>query len=203
MRLNYINPEFFTIRFKRSPKIWTIDQIHDLWNRACERGAKRQFAISSYIGEIVKEIPKNDRGEHIVYFYSGNGSLSCYNFRYNSDFRSHAYSTSSVEFSKDKVAGRNEKLEFLLSNEKAFEMGQKFYELKKLSTYQHEKVKQILWNEVNEKLRKQFKELHPPNIFTITIGDSKYYVKTDDQHRYGYLQFHFGGVCTDLSINIK
>ncbi len=205
MRLNYINPEFFTVRFKRSPKMWTIEQMHDLWNRSCLRGAKRQRDISSYIKEIVREIPKNDRGEHIVYFYSTDGSLHCYKFSYNSEFRSHAYSIDSVQFSKDKVSARNEKIEFILTNEKAFEMGQKFHQLKKLSTYQHDRVKQALWETINDKLRKHFKEkeIHPPSIFTINIGDSKYYVKTDDQHRYGYMVFHYGGVCIDDSINIK
>ena len=159
MRCNFLQAELFEFRFKRKPNMWTIEQVHDLWTRACERGSKRQADITSCIKNIVKEIPKNDKGQHIVYFYYKNDThVSSYTFTYHHNFKSHGYITDTVRFSKDKVVARDEKLDFILSKERAFEMGQEFYSLKKMETSLHCLVMNIMWEMVENKLRKQFKE---------------------------------------------
>jgi len=127
-RVNFLwnNKSYFEHKFKRNPKVWTIEEVHDLWKRACARSNSRWKIISDYTKEIVKHIPKNDRGEYVVYFkHDKSPKLMQYKFSYNRDWKSYGVSTDTVSFSN-----REEKLEFFTANELAFEMGQKYYELK-------------------------------------------------------------------------
>lgn len=207
MKVNFYNhKELFEWKFKRVPKIWTVEQIHDLWLRAEERGSKKYADSSAYIQEIVKEIPKNERGEHVVYFYHRRDNSLCkYSLSYHRDWKCYGISQGHVEFSKDKVAGRDEKITFLLTNQRAFEMGQRYHELDGMKSNLQYRVKAILWQIIEDKLRDHYKKLdtNPPDVFTINIGDYKYYVKTDEQHRHGWLKFHWGGEVIDESIKIE
>lgn len=205
MKVNFYNPEIFKYKFKREPKVWTIDQIHDLWERACVRAGKRQSESSAYLREIVKEVPKGANGEHIAYFKrEGDVRISRFKFSYHRDFKSYGVSTDTLEFSKDIVKGRDEKIDFLLTNQRAFEMGQKYYELQKMLTNYQYRVKQILWEMVESKLQDHYKKLdkNPPDISIIEIGGSKYYVQVDDQNRYGYLKFHLRGCVSNDTIKL-
>lgn len=214
MRANFISysgwpdsDEMFTKRFKRKMKVWTIESIHELWERACVRAGKRQSESSDYLQEIVKEVPKNDRGEHVVYFKQKgdeNGRIFQYKISYHKDWKGYGVSTDLLEFSKDKVQGRDEKITFLLTNQEAFEMGQKYHELNLMKTNLQHRVKHILWEMVEDKLRDHYKKIdqNPPDISIIEIGGSKYYVKVDEQHRYGWLKFHWAGCVTDDTIKL-
>ena len=196
------NSEYFERRFKRKPKVWTIEEIHSLWQGACVRSEARWKIISDYTKEIVNQIPKNDRGEHVIYFkHDKNSTLMQYKFSYHRDWKSYGVSTDTVSFST-----REEKLEFFTANELAFEMGQKYYELKKMSSDLNHKVKYFMWEMVEAKLQKHFRDLDviPPDVFVIDISDRKYYVELDTQHRYGgYLKFHFKGECTEGSLKLE
>jgi len=203
-RVNFLwnNKSYFEHKFKRNPKVWTIEEVHDLWKRACARSNSRWKIISDYTKEIVKHIPKNDRGEYVVYFkHDKSPKLMQYKFSYNRDWKSYGVSTDTVSFSN-----REEKLEFFTANELAFEMGQKYYELKKLSSDMNYKVRHFMWELIEAKLQKHFKDLDvmPPEIFIIDIADKKYYVELDTQHRYrGYMRFHFKGECVEGSLKLE
>ncbi len=203
-KVNFLwhNLGYFEHRFKRKPKTWTIEEIHDLWKRATDRSNARRKIIADYTKEIVEHIPKNDRGEHIVYFKHDSGDrLMQYKLSYNRDWKSHGVSTDTVSFST-----REEKLEFFTANELAFEMGQKYYELKKMSSDMHYRVRHFMWELIEAKLQKHFKNLDviPPDILIIDIADKKYYVELDTQHRYcGYMKFHFKGECVESSLKLE
>ena len=82
-------------------------------------------------------------------------------------------------------------------------MGQKFYDLYQMESHLHWVVYQVLWGEIEEKLQKRFKNDIPGEVFTIDICGDKYYVKTDDQYRYGsYKKFKLAGLVTGESIKI-
>lgn len=183
MKLNYLNRELFIWKFKREPKDWTLDEIHDLWVRARERYNIRQKDITDYIGQIVSEIPKNESNEHIVYFQNGD-RLCQYTFRYNDLFKSFGYSQ---DISPSKT--RDDKLNLILSNGKAFEMGQHFRFLTRMSTNQHYKVERILEELLNDRLRKIFKDKRPPKTFLIEISNRQYFVESDLTNGFGFLSF--------------
>ena len=117
--MNFKNSELFKFRFKREPKKWSLDQIQDLWERSEFRAKERQKIISSVYDKIINEIPKNSNNKKVVYFTKGEVVYQ-YEFSFNSEFKSWGYSTSRVDFSKSKEICRNEKIEFILSNSRAF-----------------------------------------------------------------------------------
>lgn len=200
------NNKWFEDKFNRKPKEWSIEQIHALYERAKKRSNKRWKTKSDFIKEIVSKIPKNNKGEHVIYFYNpkDKNNIYQYNFKYNNDYKSYSIGRDRVEFSKDIVAGRQEKLDFILSHDDSFELGQKYHDLDKMCSYLEHRVMRILWMLVEDKLRDHFKKTDtlPKSVFIIDIGPKKYYVKIDDQHRFGYMKFHLGGEYTDEIIKI-
>lgn len=64
---------------KRRPVEKTLE--HDLWRRSEKRADKRNIIVSKCIDEIVKEIPKNSNGYHIVYF-DWDDKIYQYSFKY-------------------------------------------------------------------------------------------------------------------------
>jgi hypothetical protein len=195
---------WFEQKFKRKPKNWTFEEIHDLWIRVGERSEKRRQELLRYQDLIIKEIPKNDKGERLLYFMLRD-DLYSYNFRYRDDFKSYGVSTNLVRFSTDKITARSEKIDFIISNEKQFEMGKQYRYLDKMCSHKHYRVFEILWRNVEEYLQKSFKDLPylKTDVFIISISNKKYYVKVDEQHRFSYKKFHFGGEVTDGEIVIS
>ena len=81
--------------------------------------------------------------------------------------------TDRLTFSKDPVRGRDEKIEFILNNEKVFEMGEKYRQLDRMLSYLHYNIFDLLWYEVEEFLRKEFKEVKyfKEDVIKISIGN--------------------------------
>jgi hypothetical protein len=189
MRANFITYDncsnFFEKKFKRKLKTWSINDVHDLWVRACKRSDIRQNEKSNFIRQIVEEIPMNDRKEHVIYF-NHNKNIHCYKISWNSDWKSYGISQGRVE-----LKTRDEKLTFILAKDKEFEMGHRYYHLDYMTTQLQWRIKEILWRMVEEKLREKFKNTTKiPDIFILDIGSKKYFIELDNQHRYGYCKFH-------------
>ncbi len=188
-RLPTDGQDIFFGKFKRKFKDWTIDELHDLWLRTCSRASIRQKEKSDFIDEVVKEIPKNDRGRHIIYFYHRNDKKNThqYEISWNHDWKGYGISQNRVE-----LKTRDEKLTFILAKQREFELGQKYHHLDYMCTRAQYYVKDILWRMVEEKLQAKFKDSANtiPDIFILDIGSKKYFIELDSQHRYGYLRFH-------------
>lgn len=192
-KLNFQQEELFKFRFKREPKKWTIEDVHELWLRTLTRADEVRSVITSIRKKITKEIKPNERGQYIVYCDSGfYGRTEKIEFSWHNDWRSYGISRDLLEFSKDIKLARQEKIDFLIQNERAFELGSEYNEACKYQSNINYKVGHILNEMVQDKLRKYFKDIdsNPPKVLTIKIGDYEYYVKSDEQHRYGnYLVF--------------
>lgn len=180
LQVNFRNKELFRYKFKRDPKTWTLDEIHALWIKACERHEIRRQQIIDYTNQIVSEIPKNDKNEHIIYFYKGK-DIYQYNFSYYKGWNSYGVSSNLIN-----LKTRDEKLSFILSNDKAFEMGQKYNELVYMRTYQQNKIKNIMCDIIQDKLRKKYKDQQPPDILIMEIGDKKYFISSEMKHSYWF-----------------
>ena len=200
-KVNFQEKELFSYRFKREPKSWTLEEIQDLWERSRIRGKKRQSMVSKVYDKIVNEIPKNENRKKVIY-YTENDKVYKYEFSYTPQFKSWGYSTGRVEFSKDKSKARDEKIQFILSNDRAFELGREFRDIQKYRTRLEYRVKQIFVNLIEDKLKKVYKDKFPPDITVVKVGDQKYYFAVDNQHRYDYLQFHFKGLAVDNTIEL-
>ena len=184
------NPEFFKLRFGREAKRWSIEQIHDLWLRACERGNVRRKELCDYIQEIVKEITADDRGYHKVYFTHRKrpDGVCYYSFKYEPMFKSHSYSNNDF-----KIETRDDKLVSMLGG-KPFEMGQKFHELEGMSTSLQHRVKHIMWTLIEDQLREKFKNEIPSSVFIIKIGNKRYNVIPKERYSY----YHTFELCDEV-----
>jgi hypothetical protein len=186
MRLNQENP-YYKIKFGRKPKEWTIEMVHDLWVRAKDRSDKKRQDVRNCLDEIirtVKPFDKNYRGDNEYRVFYTNGKDTCYYTISKSELGGHGYSHDILKF-KD----RDDKLTFLLSNQNAFELGQKFHDLNKLCSYQHGRVGKILSEMLNTYLRNNFKDYGGFNeVMTIRISNKSYYIKVDNSS-YPYKKF--------------
>lgn len=187
-RLNYQrfygNTDFFKMKFKREPKNWTIESVHDLYIKALDRHTVRQNLVISCIDRIVNEVQEFEKDKRKIYF-TKEGKIYQRELSRMTEYDSWGIrSADLVKFSTNsKIVDRNEKLEFLLSNEKAFELGELYESLQGNTKFIHFRVKEILSEMVQESLREKFKDIESPNILTVKIGDKKYYVECDDQYR--------------------
>jgi hypothetical protein len=177
---------YYEVKFGRTPKIRTIEMVHDLWIRAKIRSDKKRKDLIDCIDEIIKNVDpfkKDYRGDDEFRVFYNNGKYTCYYTISKSRLGGYGYSNDVLEFKN-----RDDKLTFLLSNQN-FELGQKFHELNKLSSYQHGRVEQILSDMLNKYLQDNFKELTGFNeIMTIKISDKSYYVNVDSSN-YPYKKF--------------
>ena len=180
MLLNF-EKSWFENNFGRKAKVWTIEMVHDLWLKTKERGDSRRKDLTDCIHEVVKNVEpfsKNyrDDNEYRVYYNSGD-NVCYYNISKSILGFGYGYSRDIVKF-----ASRDEKLTFLLSNQKAFDLGQKMYRLEKLCSNQHYRVREILNKMIEEKLKKRLKEYDRNDVIVIQISDKSYFVKVDNSH---------------------
>lgn len=152
MRLNCENP-WFEMKFKRKAKVWTLEMIHELWLKTIERTKIRREQFTSCINEIVNTIePEVERDEKIYRVYFLRKSQVHYYQITKSQFTDgYGYRRELLNF-----ADRDQKLKFLLSNEKSFELGEKMNNLETLLSYQHSKIKSILSDRLHKYLLDEF-----------------------------------------------
>jgi len=196
VKFNQFESELFGFKFNREPKIWSIEQVEDLWIRSCERAKKRSLLSRKVYDRIINEIPKNDKGQKLVYFKE-KGIIYQYAFTWTQSFNSWGYSWNQVRFSDNKGKARDEKIDFILSNDKSFELGEEYRSTKKMECKLQRRVLSIMCEMVEDKLKDIYKGKYPPDITQVKIGDNKYYFEVDSEHRYDYLKFHFKGKVDD------
>jgi len=178
MRLNCENP-WFEMKFKRKAKVWTLEMIHELWIKTIERTKIRREQFSDCINEIVNTIePEIERDEKVyrVYYFK-NSEIRYYQISKSQFTEGHSYRKEVLKF-----ADRDEKLKFLLSNNKSFDLGEKIHNLENLLSYQHNKVKNILSDRLhkhllNDFVRKgHFNPLNDLKTIIVKIQDKSYFV---------------------------
>lgn len=201
-KTNFSYPDAFKFRFKRDPKFWTLEQVQDLWLRTEKRSSERRRMISEVYDKIINEIPTINNKKVVYFMREGRENLYKYEFSYHREYKCWGHSQSVVEFSKEKVRGRDEKIEFLLANSRAFELGQEFYEVKKYESKINYTVRSIFIEMMEDGLKSFYKGKLPNDISVVQVGDEKYYFAVDEQHRYDYLKFHFKGRVSDNIIKL-
>ena len=200
MLLNF-EKSWFEHNFGRKAKVWTIEMVHDLWLKTKERSEVRRKDLTDCIEDIVKSVEpfsKNYRGDNEYRVYYNSGVNTCYyNISKSRLGFGYAYSRDIVKFGT-----RDEKLTFLLSNQKAFDLGEKMFRLEKLCSNQHYRVKEVLNKMIEEKLRKKLTEYDRNDVITVQISDRSYFVKVDSSH-FPYKSFELlNEVTTETTIKI-
>lgn len=174
MRANYKNADLFEFKFGRKCKVWTIEQLHDLWIKAKERTQKRKQLLSDCIRDIVENITPDKDGVRKVYHTGQHGVIQV-SFKYNKYYKSQGFSSEIL-----KKNTREDRLEFLLANEIAFQKGEAFNKIYVLQTYLDSVIKEIMWDDINVKLAEKIDGYSTNIILKIRISDREYYVMTTD-----------------------
>lgn len=187
--VNFLRKWEFECKFKRNPRSWSFKELHDLYFRAKERADKRRKEFSEFIDMIINEIEPNEKNEHRVYFHRDGGIACMYSIR-KDDYFGFSYSTNQVNFSKDVVKGREEKIEFILSKQKQFEFGEELRRLEKMKSSFDRHVFDIIGQALDEKLCERYKKVknyNVPKVIKVKLGDVVYYAALDrDSRNSGY-----------------
>jgi hypothetical protein len=186
--VNFLRRWQFECKFDRDPKTWSFKELHDLYIRAKERADRRRKEFSEFIDKIINEVEPNEKGEHHVYLERENGTYM-YSIRKDENF-GWSYSTNYVTFSKDVVEAREEKIDFLLNNQRKFELGEKLRKLDKMKSVFDRHVFGIIEEALNEKLCEKFKKVKNhlvPKVIKVDLGGTVYYAALDrDSRNSGY-----------------
>jgi hypothetical protein len=187
--VNFLRRWDFECKFGRDPKTWSFKELHDLYLRAKERADRRRKDFSDFIDKIINEVDPNEKNEHRVYFNRDGGIAYMYSIRKDDHF-GWSYSTNQVTFSKDIVLGREEKIEFILSNQRQFELGEELRRLEKMKSSFDRHVFGIMEEAMDEELRIRYKKLKNydvPKVIKVNLGGTVYYAALDrDSRSSGY-----------------
>lgn len=186
--VNFLRRWEFECKFDRDPKTWSFKQLHDLYIRAKERADRRRKEFSEFIDKIISELEPNDKGYYQVYF-DREGTTSMYSIRKDEHF-AWACSIDRVTFSKEPVLAREEKIDFLLNNERKFELGEELRRLENMKSVFDRHVFGIIEEAANEKLCEKFKKTKNqlvPKVIKVDLGGNIYYAAlTKDSRNSGY-----------------
>jgi len=200
--VNFFYPEIFERKFNRKPKSWTVEQLHDLYLRAKERAEKRWDKTQKIMDEIQKEIFSHDNKTKVYFYQTLRGETYLRNYEFNWKGLYNKYTSYSI--GDPKLNNREERLDFLIANVRAFELGQEFYESKTLDDMAWRtmwKVKDIFWQVLERKLRFLYKDKVVKETLIIEVSGHKYFVHVDNGHGYPSfrLQNEFDGEITKVS----
>ncbi len=200
--VSFFYPEVFEYKFKRKPKDWSLEQLHDLYLRTKERAEKRWELSQSIMDTIQKEIVQFDNKTKVYFYQTTRDTTFLRNYEFTWKNKHTKYTSWSI--GDPKLNNREERLDFLIANVRAFELGQQFYESKTLEDMAWRtmwKVKDILWQVMEKKLRTLYESKVVKETLIVEVSGHKYFVHVDNG--YGYpsfrLQNEFDGEIIKLS----
>ena len=198
-KINFKFPEVFRFKFNREPRMWSIEQLHDLYLRTKDRSQKRMKISRDIVEKIKSEIipDSSESGinykSYLVYFYQKYSNGDTYLRQYKLTFHENR-DTYSYSINDPKMKTREERIVFILANGRAFELGQEFYEAKRMEDMGWKSmwvVKGVMWGEIENKLRKKYNQngiysqgIYAPDTLVIQIGDKQYFVHVDNSRGY-------------------
>lgn len=201
--------DLFEYRFKRKCKEWTIEDVHALWLKACERTEKRKAVSRELYDRIVEEMAPGHKKNFKIYQDDPEVDYTYeYSFRWDDGWNGYGVSSNTVKFSDDTKIARDEKIDFLIANEKAYKWGRLYSQDQKNRPKFHFIVMEVLFKMIENKLREHFKNSDdtPKPIFKIAISDKQYYIiaSGDGLHfKNNYVKFEFGGEVEENEIKLE
>lgn len=187
-----VSPESYEYKFGRKPKVRTIKELNTLYINSRKRSDFKQSVILGIIDEIVEKIPLTTtgrgRGQHITYFNGHDNVLYQYEMSYNPAWDSYGTSYNRVKFEGSVEQIRDQKLDFLLSNEMAFELGEKYNRNRNYNMHLHNRVKYYLVEAITKQLEIIYKEINfldIPKVIPVSIDECQY-IFTLDGNSSGY-----------------
>ena len=183
--------------YQRIIKQRSIKEIYDLYIRAKERSEARLHVIGDIIDEIVEKIPLtgNHSKKHITYFQHDDVFYQ-YEMSYNKEWESYGTSFNIVKFEGTVEEIRKQTIDFIITNDLAFELGEKYRKYEYYNKRLHLRVMHYLDEAIKKDLEvvyKDFRVLDIPDIIPVNVGNTKLiYGKDGVSSRY-YKRFNLIG----------
>lgn len=199
-RFNWKMIDSFKYKFKRSPKLRTIQEVHSLYIRAIERSSRKSSELLDCMNEIVENIEPVS-GKYTTYFYNDN-ILYEYSMSYNSSYESFGVSCDRVRFDIGSIGNmREKKINFVLNSIVSIKLGEKYRRLSNSNRYYHNVVRCAFEDMLITILDERFKDVKSSkmsSIIPIIIDNRRYIFRIDDSSSYGlYKKFIFLGESKD------
>jgi hypothetical protein len=117
--------------------------------------------------------------------------------RYEESYDSYGTSYERVKFDEGRVTEiRDKKIHFILNNQKALELGEKYHRLSAANRHFHYIVRDAFETMLIDILEKKFKDvkaINLPNPIPVIVGGKRYVFTTDPQSYGTYKKFIFLG----------
>jgi hypothetical protein len=189
-----MNLELFKIKFGRDKRHRSIKEIHDLYIRAKIRSSLKQSVIRDIINEIVEKIPlttRYGREKHITYFYE-NDILYQYEMSYEHEWDSIGISSNRVEFNGTVEEIRTQTINFVISEDLSFELGEKYNKNQYFNRNLHRRVMHYLIKAITRNLDEIYKDVSVviiPDIIPVNIDNHQYIFHADKNSSRYYKNF--------------
>lgn len=189
---------YYNFKLRKDKRQRSIKEIHDLYIRSKNRSESRKSVIWNIINEIVEKIPPTDyRGtkKYITYFYN-NDILYQYEMTYEKEWDSYGISSNRVEFEGTVEEIRNQTINFVISEDLTFELGEKYKKNQNYNRHIHRRVMHYLSKAIEKNLEEIYKDVNYaelPRVIPVNIGNYQYIFDVDLNSSKYYKKFTFIG----------
>jgi len=179
----------------------TISELHSIYKRLKERSGIQSVKRIYLIQEIREKIPSKLKWGKDCWtvYYTHNDKIYKYDFTWDSIYVSWSFSTDILKFEGSKLEVRDSKIDFLLNNEIAFQLGDKYRELNQGNRYDLF-VGEILFKEICELLSTKFQSVkfsEVPNVVPIRVNDETLVFNLSEKSNGIYKEFKYMGVLSE------
>ena len=179
----------------------TISELHSIYKRLRERSGIQSVRRISLIQEIREKIPSQLKWGKDCWtvYYTHNDKIYKYDFTWDSIYVSWSLSTDILKFEGSKLEVRDSKIDFLLNNEIAFQLGDKYRELNQGNRYDLF-VGKILFKEICELLSTKFQSVkfsEVPNVVPVRVNDETLVFNLSEKSNGVYKEFKYMGVLSE------
>lgn len=198
--LNFKNPKLFKFKFGREPKERNIENLQELYTKSKERYEHRRKELVSVTNEITKKISPIKKDIYHI-FYKKSGKVHLVEIGWSTEYKCYTYSTRTTN-----LDNRAERLQYSLSDESSFYLGEKLRYCRKASESAHRHMSfiksilnELIENKLREILNDKYKNTHKSRTFIVDIGTKKYFVYMIN-NGYGYNKFNIQDEFSEDSI---
>jgi hypothetical protein len=185
-----MNDPFFKYKFQREPRVWSLEEVQDLYDKLLERNKPFIEKSRKIVNRIMKEvdIDSNTESSRTLYYYDDD---EIYTITFKKDLN---WGYSYTHNGKLDLKTREKTLDFLIDFDKKLELGNLFIENKRLISNLPNRVKEILHNMMNKKLLEYYEDFKDNkfliNNLVVSVGNRKYIATNRSQGNY-HLDFKF------------
>ena len=178
----------------------TIWELHSIYKRLRERSyilREKRKAIVEESAKILTVTQKWNK-DYITLYLTKGGKIYSWNFTWEEEYETWSRSSNLLKFEGSKESIRDDKINFLLNNELAFELGEKYQKLQDNGWDNF--VGELLVKEICHLLTTKFqfvKLKEVPNVVPVRVNDETLTFRLLGESNANYKEFEFIGLLSE------